>query len=115
MGCTVHAGRPAASPSASTSAVGSPGLHVAARIPLPGGNSRFDYASLDPGRGLLFVAHLGTSQIVEINIGTGRIVRTIPGLARVHGVLVVPALHRVYATATGANTVVRIDDDAGRV
>ena len=82
---------------------------------MPGGNSRFDYASLDPGRGLLFVAHLGASQIVEINIRTGRVVRTVPGLPQVHGVLVVPALHRVYATATGANMVVRIDEDTGRV
>ena len=114
-GGTVQASRPAASSSASTSAVGSPGLHVVARIPLPGGNSRFDYASLDPGRGLLFVAHLGASQVVEVNIHTGRIVRTIPGLAQVHGVLVVPALRRVYATATGANKVVLIDEETGRV
>ena len=114
-GCTAQANRPAASPSTSTSAVRSPGLHVVARIPLPGGNSRFDYASLDPGRGLLFVAHLGASQVVEVNIHTGRIVRTIPGLAQVHGVLVVPALRRVYATATGANKVVLIDEETGRV
>ena len=91
--CTVQASRPVASPSASTSAVGPPGLHVVARIRLPGGNSRFDYASLDPGRGLLFVAHLGASQVVEINIRTHQVVRTIPGLPQVHGVLVVPALH----------------------
>jgi DNA-binding beta-propeller fold protein YncE len=82
---------------------------------LPGGNSRFDYASLDPGRGLLFVAHLGASQVVEINIRTGRVVRTIGGLSQVHGVLVVPALHRVYATATGANMMVRIDEGNGRI
>jgi DNA-binding beta-propeller fold protein YncE len=93
----------------------SSGLHVIARIPLPGGNSRFDYASLDARRGLLFVAHLGASQVVEINMSTGRVVRTIGGLPQVHGVLVVPALHRVYATATGANTVVRINEDTGRV
>jgi DNA-binding beta-propeller fold protein YncE len=30
-------------------------------------------------------------------------------------VLVVPGLHRVYATATGANMVVRINEDTGRV
>ena len=60
-------------------------------------------------------ANLGASQIVEVNIRTGRVVRTIPGLAQVHGVLVIPALHRVYVTATGANTVVRIDEDTGRV
>ena len=113
--CTVQASRPVASPSASTSAVGPPGLHVVARIRLPGGNSRFDYASLDPGRGLLFVAHLGASQVVEINIRTHQVVRTIPGLPQVHGVLVVPALHRVYATATGANMVVRIDEGTGQI
>jgi DNA-binding beta-propeller fold protein YncE len=99
-------GRPAPRP---------PGLRVIARIGLPGGNSRFDYASLDSRRGLLFVAHLGASQVIEINIRTGRVVRTIPGLAQVHGVLVVPALHRVYATATGANMVIRINEDTGQV
>jgi DNA-binding beta-propeller fold protein YncE len=102
----VAAGRPAAGP---------PGLRVIARIGLPGGNSRFDYASLDSRRGLLFVAHLGASQVVEINIRAGRVVRTIPGLAQVHGVLVVPALHRVYATASGASMLVRINEDTGQV
>ena len=38
-----------------------------------------------------------------------------PGLSQIHGVLVVPGLHRVYATATGTNRVVRIDEDTGRV
>jgi DNA-binding beta-propeller fold protein YncE len=90
-------------------------LRVVARIPLPGSSSRFDYASLDPVRGLLFVAHLGASQVVEINIRTGRVVRTIPGLPQVHGVLVVPALHRVYATATAADLVARISEGTGRV
>jgi DNA-binding beta-propeller fold protein YncE len=118
-GCAAHASRPAHSsphsPSAVSSAAGSAGLRVITRIPLPGGNSRFDYASLDSGRGLLFVAHLGASEVVEINIRTGRVVRTIGGLSQVHGVLVVPVLHRVYATATGTNLVVRIDEDTGRV
>ena len=91
------------------------GLRVIARFQLPGGNSRFDYASLDPRRGLLFVAHLGASQVVEINIRTGQVVRTISGLPRVHGVLVVPALHRVYATATGVNAVARINEGTGRI
>ena len=114
VGCGAPASSPAHSPSAS-SAAGRPALHVIARIPLPGGNSRFDYASLDARRGLLFVAHLGASQVAELNIRTGRVVRIIPGLPQVHGVLVVPALDRVYATATGANLVARINEDTGRV
>jgi DNA-binding beta-propeller fold protein YncE len=114
-GCATHVSPPARSPSASAPASRAPGLRVVTRIRLPGSNSRFDYASLDSRRGLLFVAHLGASQVVEINIRTGQVVRTIPGLSQVHGVLVVPALHRVYATATGANTVVRINEGTGRV
>ena len=109
-GCATHVSPPARSPSTS-----SPVLRVVTRIRLPGSNSRFDYASLDSRRGLLFVAHLGASQVVEVNIRTGQVVRTIGGLSQVHGVLVVPALDRVYATATGANMVVRINEGTGRV
>jgi DNA-binding beta-propeller fold protein YncE len=90
-------------------------LRVVAGIRLTGSNSRFDYASVDSRRGLLFVAHLGASQVVEINIRTGRVVRTIGGLSQVHGVLVVSALNRVYATATGANMVARINEATGRI
>jgi DNA-binding beta-propeller fold protein YncE len=82
---------------------------------LPGDNSRFDYASLDPQRGLLFIAHLGASEVVEVDIHAGRVVRTIPDVAQVHGVLVVGALNRVYATATGTNQVVTIDESSGDV
>jgi hypothetical protein len=44
----------------------------------PGGDSRLDYASLASRRGLLFVAHLGASQVLEINIRTGQMVHADP-------------------------------------
>ena len=53
--------------------------------------------------------------MLEINIRTGRVVRAIGGLSQVHGVLVVPGLSRVYATATGASMVVRINEDTGQI
>lgn len=84
-------------------------------VSLPGDTSRFDYASLDARAGLLFIAHLGASQVVEVDVNAGRVVRTIDGVTDVHGVLVVPELHRVYATATGANRMVAIDEDTGAV
>ncbi|AJC60713.1 MULTISPECIES: hypothetical protein [Streptomyces] len=87
-------------------------LRVVKEIALPGDSSRFDYASLDPDRGLLFIAHLGASQVIEVDVRAGRVVRTIDGLP---GVLVVPALHRVYATATDANEVVAVDETTGTV
>lgn len=90
-------------------------LRQVGEIALAGDSSRFDYASLDPGRGLLFVAHLGASEIVEVDVRRHRVVRTIPQVSQVHGVLVVPALHRVFATATGANQMISLDEDTGAV
>lgn len=90
-------------------------LHTVATIRLPGGSSRFDYQSLDEGRHLLFIAHLGASMVTVFNTGTNRVVRNIPHVSGVHGVLVVPGLHRVYASATDANQVAVIDERSFRV
>ncbi|MGH3802492.1 MAG: YncE family protein [Pseudonocardiaceae bacterium] len=90
-----------------------PPLHQVGHLQLPGDGSRFDYASLDTGRGLLFLAHLGASEVIEVDVHAHRVVRTIKGLSQVHGVLVVPQRHQVYATATGSNQMVTLDEDTG--
>ncbi|PZS08885.1 MAG: hypothetical protein DLM55_07885 [Acidimicrobiales bacterium] len=90
-------------------------LERVSEVTLPGDSSRFDYASLDPARGLLFIAHLGASEVIEVDVRAGKAVRTIGGLSDVHGVLVVPALHRVYATATGDNQMFTLDEDTGTI
>jgi len=90
-------------------------LRTVGQISLPGDTSRFDYASLDPQRGLLFIAHLGASEVVEVDVRANRVVRTIRNVSEVHGVLVVPALHRVYATATGSNQMISLDENTGAV
>ena len=90
-------------------------LQPVGELTLPGNGSRFDYASLDSGRALLFIAHLGASEVIEVDIRAQRVVRTIPNLAQAHGVLVVPDLHRVYVTATGEDHVVVLDEDTGAV
>ncbi|ABL81049.1 MULTISPECIES: YncE family protein [unclassified Nocardioides] len=83
-------------------------------IPLTGDSSRFDYEDLDAERGLLFIAHMGAGQVIEVDVRTGKVVRTIDGLDDVHGVIVVPQLQRVFATATGTNELVSLDEDTGR-
>jgi YVTN family beta-propeller protein len=90
-------------------------LRMVGEISLPGDTSRLDYPSLDPGRALLFVAHLGASEVIEVDLAARRAVRTIPNLSQVHGVLVVPAVHRVYASATGANSAVILDEATAAV
>ncbi|WP_228047737.1 YncE family protein [Streptomyces justiciae] len=86
-----------------------------AQVGLPGDNSRFDYESLDPDRDLLFIAHLGAEEVIEVDVRANRVMRTIDGLPGVHGVLVVPARQRVYATATDADEMVTIDETTGKV
>jgi YVTN family beta-propeller protein len=80
-----------------------------ASVPLPGAATRFDYESLDTRTGLLFIAHLAASEVVVYNVRTNHVVTTIPDVDHVHGVLAVPDLGRVYATATGSNEVAVID------
>jgi YVTN family beta-propeller protein len=88
------------------------GLRQIAEIPLPDGASRFDYQSIDPTRGLLFIAHLGASRVLAFDLQAQKVVADIPDVPGVHGVIVVPELHRLYATATGTNQVAVIDEDS---
>jgi len=83
--------------------------HIA-DLPLPGRASRFDYETYDPGRHLLFIAHLGDSEVVVFDTLASRVVGRISGVAAVHGVLAIAELSLVYASATGTNEVVAIDE-----
>ncbi len=84
-------------------------VSVVADILLPGRTTRWDYGSLDPITHRLFLAHLGDSAVTVVDTQSRQVITTISGIEDVHGVLAVPELGRVYATATGANQVVVID------
>src|SRR6476619_5060294 len=99
----------------SASLVGSPlPLRQVASVPLPGPSNRFDYTSLDPTTGRLYIAHMNAGQLLVFDTHTRRVLQTIsaPG---VHGVIAVPQLHRVYASATDAQEMFTIDSRTGRV
>ncbi len=85
-------------------------LRLIRDIPLPGRTTRFDYESYDPRTGLLFIAHLGDSEVLAFNTRTQTLAGVIHGVAHVHGVLAVPQLGRVYASATGKNEIDAIDE-----
>ena len=85
-------------------------LRVIADIPLPGSASRFDYQSLEPTTGRLFISHMGAGQLVVFDVRAGRVVSNLDGFPTVTGVLAVPAEHRAYASATGDHAVVVVDD-----
>ena len=103
---------PTTTESQAKTAAGSLPLRVLADVPLTGGSTRFDYQSLDSSSGRLYIAHLGSDLMTVFDINKQTVVGDVKDLKRVHGVLAVPALHRIYASATGTNELVVIDDQS---
>src|SRR5215212_4399687 len=90
-------------------------LRVLNDVPLSGRATRLDYQSLDAKSGRLYIAHLGDDMLTVFDVNTGKVVGDVKDLKRVHGVLAVPELHRVYASATGTNELAVIDDQTLQV
>ncbi len=90
-------------------------LTTVADIPLGGHSTRLDYASLDGQRNLLFIAHLGDSEVIVFDTNSRTVVTRIKDISRVHGVLAIPQRGVVYASATGTNEVVAIDETTFKV
>lgn len=86
-----------------------PGYRLVADLRLPGDTSRFDYESLDASSHRLYIAHLGASEVIVVDTTGGKVVHVVPNIAGVHGVIVVPQLDRIYATATDKDQVVVLD------
>jgi DNA-binding beta-propeller fold protein YncE len=84
-------------------------LKTVGTVPLPGGASRLDYASIDSPRHRLFVAHLGGGLVIAFDTKTRHVVKAIPAPGA-HGVLTVPELGRVFATATDSHKLLTIDE-----
>jgi DNA-binding beta-propeller fold protein YncE len=89
-------------------------LKLVVNVPLPGPSNRFDYTSLDPTMRRLWIAHMDAGQLLVFDVDRRRVVKVIaaPG---VHGVIAVPQIHRVYASATDARQLFTIDNRTGRV
>ena len=87
-------------------------LRTVTDIPLTGGTTRLDYQSLDGANGRLYIAHLGSDLMTVFDVNKQTVVGDVKDLKRVHGVLAVPELHRVYASATGTNELAVIDDQS---
>lgn len=78
-----------------------PFLRQIADIPLPGGATRFDYQSLDPTTGRLYLSHMGDGKLVVFDTRRNKPVTSLAGFPGVTGVLAMPALKEVYASVTG--------------
>jgi DNA-binding beta-propeller fold protein YncE len=86
-----------------------PVLELVADVPLPGGSARFDYQSLDPATGRLYIAHMGAGRLLVFDTRKNAVIASAPGFPGVTGVLAVPSLGRVYAAVTGRHELVVVE------
>ncbi|HJT25667.1 MAG TPA: YncE family protein [bacterium] len=87
-------------------------LQLQQDVPLTGDTSRFDYQSYDEQAGLLYIAHMGNGQIILFNTQKGAPQTVLTGFPGVTGVLVVPELHRLFASVTGRHEVDVVDTES---
>jgi len=92
-----------------------PLLETVADIPLPGGTARFDYQSIDPKRGLLFISHMGDGQLIVFDMKQQNVVGIVDQVPGATGVLAVPDLNRVYVSVTGTGEIAVIDEEAKKI
>jgi DNA-binding beta-propeller fold protein YncE len=88
----------------------SPGLKLVREIPLPGPANRFDYQSVDPGTGRIYMNHMNAGRTVVFDADGGKVATEILDLSRATGVWAVPSHHQVYVSAAGSHEVAIIDD-----
>jgi DNA-binding beta-propeller fold protein YncE len=79
-------------------------------IRLPGSPSRFDYQSVDPAAGRIYMNHMDAGSTIVFDADKAKVIAEIRDLPRATGVLAVPSHHHVYVSAAGAHQVVIIDD-----
>lgn len=86
------------------------GLSLLREIPLPGPANRFDYQSVDPASGRIYMNHMNAGRTVVFDADGGKVLTEIADLPRATGVLAVPSHHQVYVSAAGSHEVAIIDD-----
>jgi streptogramin lyase len=85
-------------------------LQLLNEYPLPGPANRFDYQSLDPSSGRLYLNHMNAGRLVVFDVAAGKLVTEIADLPRATGVLAVPSRHQVFVSAAGAHDLAVIND-----
>ena len=84
-------------------------------MPLPGPPGRFDYQSFDATTGRLWIAHMGPGEVLAFDVRTRRVVARVANMPGVTGILVVPALRRVFAALSASHEIAVLDSHEGRV
>jgi len=88
----------------------SPALRKIAEFELPGPpGKRFDYLMIDEDDNYLLSAHLAAGLLHVIDLRTNAVVKSVPGVPGVEGVMYIPEGKKVYTANSGDNTIGVID------
>ena len=97
-------------PSRGSQSVPKPGLTLVREVTLPGPANRFDYQSVDPASGRIYMNHMNAGRTLVFDVASSKVIAEIMDLPRATGVWAVPSHHQVYVSAAGAHDVAIIDD-----
>jgi hypothetical protein len=86
-------------------------LQLEEQIPVPSVAGRLDHFTADVKRKRLFVSALGNNTVEVIDVFSGRVIRSIKGLAQPQGPLYVPGFDKLYV-ANAEDGKVRVFDGA---
>ena len=81
--------------------------------PLGASVNRTDYESIDPAARRLYISKMGGGQLLVFDIDRNKLVAQLDGFPKVTGVLVVPELHKVYASVPGSGVLSSISVGLG--
>jgi DNA-binding beta-propeller fold protein YncE len=92
-----------------------PAWRLVADVELPGKAARFDYQSLDPTTGRLWIAHMGAGEVLALDVRTRQVVARASNMPGATGVRAVPGLNRVFVALSAGHAVAALDSRSGRV
>lgn len=90
-----------------------PAYHLAAQYPIGGTDTGYDYLKVDAASRRLFVAHGGRIEVLDAD--TGARLGQVPDVGGVHGIEIVEAQRRAFATAGADRSVVVFDPQSLQV
>jgi DNA-binding beta-propeller fold protein YncE len=77
-------------------------FEVVGDYPLGPRTDRTDYQSIDPAARRLYIAKMGAGQLLVFDLERNKVIAQLDGFPKITGVLVVPELHKIYASVPGA-------------
>ena len=92
-----------------------PLLRTVSDVPMPGAAVRFDYQSMDLAHHRLYISHMDDNHLVVFDLKSRRVIANIAGVPGSTGVLAVPEVGKIFASASRIGKVAVIDPQSLKV